>query len=98
MAERKRGRRDLSPVLSTAIKRAGSRTCNQEVSMKKLLNALKLAGILICSVLFVVFLFIDIIDLFIPGDFPDWVTFAELTIWAVIGVFAIANFIKEKKE
>ena len=65
--------------------------------MKKLLNALKLAGILICSALFVAFLFIDIIDLFIPGDFPDWVTWAELIIWAVIGVFAVASVIKEKK-
>lgn len=66
--------------------------------MKKHCNTLKLVGILICSVLFVAFLFIDIIDLFIPGDFPDWVTYAELTTWAVIGVFAIANFIKEKKK
>ena len=66
--------------------------------MKKLWNALKLVGILVCFVLFVAFLFIDIIDLFIPGDFPDWVTWAELTIWAIIGVFAIANFVKKRNK
>ena len=42
--------------------------------MEKLWNALKLVGILVCFVLFVAFLFIDIIDLIIPGGFPDWVT------------------------
>ncbi|MBQ7416311.1 MAG: hypothetical protein IJW14_04685 [Oscillospiraceae bacterium] len=66
--------------------------------MKKLWHALKLVGILICSVLFVAFLFIDIIDLFIPGDFPDWVTWVELTIWLIIGVFAIVNFVKKRNK
>ena len=63
--------------------------------MKKLWNAMKLVGILACFVLFVAFLFVDIIDLFIPGDFPDWVFWAELIIWAIIGIFALANCIKE---
>ena len=66
--------------------------------MKKLWNALKLVGILICSALFVAFLFIDIIDLFIPGDFPDWVIWAELIIWAIIGVFAIVDFVKKRNK
>lgn len=66
--------------------------------MKKIWNALKLVGILGCFVLFVAFLFIDIIDLIIPGDFPDWVTWAELIAWAIIGVVAIVDFIKKKKK
>ena len=66
--------------------------------MKKHCNTLKLVGILICSVLLVGFLFIDIIDLFIPGDFPNWVTWLELTIWAIIGVFAIVDFVKKRNK
>ena len=66
--------------------------------MEKLWNILKLVGILVGVVLFVGFLFVDVIDLFIPGDFPDWVTCAELIFWTIIGIFALATSIKKQNE
>lgn len=66
--------------------------------MKKFWDILKFAGILVCIVLFISFQFFDIIDLIIPGDFPDWVYVVELIAWAVFGVAALVVFIKERRK
>lgn len=64
------------------------------IAMNKLCNILKLAGLIVCFVLLLAFLFIDIIDLIVPGDFPDWVFVAEIVVWVTIGVSALVSFIK----
>lgn len=63
--------------------------------MKKFWNALKFAGVTVGFVLFVAFLFFDIIDLIIPGDFHVWVYVVVLIAWAAYGICFLVTTIKK---
>ena len=66
--------------------------------MKKFTDILKLSGILICLALLLMFAFFDIVDLVIPGDFPDWLYVTELVVWAIFGVFALVMYIRKRRK
>lgn len=66
--------------------------------MKNLLNVLKLAGVFICIALLIAFMFFDIIDWLIPGDFPEWVYVVEIAAWVIFAVVALVVFIRKRRE
>lgn len=66
--------------------------------MKKLWDILRFAGLLVGIVLLVVFMFFDLIDLIVPGDFPNWLYNVCLIAWAVFGVGEIVVFVKQWKK
>ena len=63
--------------------------------MKKAANILKLAGIIVCSILFLWLMVFDIIDWLVPGNFPDWLYAAAWIALGMIAVLEILNFIKD---
>ena len=63
--------------------------------MRRFWSVLKFVGILVGIVFVVTVMFIEILDLMVPGDFPDWVYVVEMDVWAVVGVFYLVMLIKE---
>jgi hypothetical protein len=63
--------------------------------MKKFWYTLRFAGICVGIVLFAAFIFFDIIDLIVLGDFPDWLYVVVLISWAVYGVCFLVTTIKK---
>ena len=63
--------------------------------MKRILQVVKIVGVFLCISLLPVFMFFDVIDWLIPGDFPEWVYGMEIIAWVAFGVTALIVFVKK---